>query len=230
MALINQSIPFQASNYYIGVLDIAGFEYFTVNSFEQFCINYCNEKLQKFFNDNILKNEQELYKREGLNVPEITFTDNQDIIELIESKANGIYTLLDEESKLPKPSAVHFTAEVHKAWSNHFRLGLPRSSRLKAHRTLRDEEGFLVRHFAGAVCYNTEQFIEKNNDALHASLEGLVQECENPLLKSLFPSGSSNATRGKLNFISVGSKFKTQLAELMEKLEKNVSFFLIILV
>ncbi|TMW48172.1 hypothetical protein DOY81_006742 [Sarcophaga bullata] len=226
VALINQSIPFQASNYYIGVLDIAGFEYFTVNSFEQFCINYCNEKLQKFFNDNILKNEQELYKREGLNVPEITFTDNQDIIELIESKANGIYTLLDEESKLPKPSPVHFTTEVHKAWSNHFRLGLPRSSRLKAHRTLRDEEGFLVRHFAGAVCYNTEQFIEKNNDALHASLEGLVQECENPLLKSLFPSGSSTATRGKLNFISVGSKFKTQLAELMEKLEKNGTNFI----
>lgn len=155
VALINQSIPFQASNFYIGVLDIAGFEYFTVNSFEQFCINYCNEKLQKFFNDNILKNEQELYKSEGLNVPEITFTDNQDIIDLIEAKANGVYTLLDEESKLPKPSAQHFTVEVHKAWSNHFRLGLPRSSRLKAHRTLRDEDGFLVRHFAGAVCYNT---------------------------------------------------------------------------
>ncbi|XP_037948993.1 myosin heavy chain 95F isoform X3 [Teleopsis dalmanni] len=220
VALINQSIPFKASNFYIGVLDIAGFEYFTVNSFEQFCINYCNEKLQKFFNDNILKNEQELYKREGLNVPEISFTDNQDIIDLIESKSNGIYTLLDEESKLPKPSASHFTTEVHKAWCNHFRLGLPRSSRLKAHRILRDEEGFLVRHFAGGVCYNTEQFIEKNNDALHASLEGLVQECENPLLKTLFPSGSTSP-RGKLNFISVGSKFKTQLAELMEKLEKN---------
>lgn len=157
--LINQSIPFKASSYYIGVLDIAGFEYFQVNSFEQFCINYCNEKLQKFFNDNILKNEQELYKREGLNVPEIKFTDNQDIIELIESKANGIYTLLDEESKLPKPSAMHFTDEVHKAWPGHFRLGFPRSSRLKAHRTLRDEEGFLVRHFAGAVCYKTVRII-----------------------------------------------------------------------
>lgn len=224
VALINQSIPFQASNFYIGVLDIAGFEYFTVNSFEQFCINYCNEKLQKFFNDNILKNEQELYKREGLNVPEISFTDNQDIIELIEAKSNGIFTLLDEESKLPKPSPSHFTAEVHKSWQNHYRLGLPRSSRLKAHRTLRDEEGFLVRHFAGAVCYNTEQFIEKNNDALHASLEGLVQECENPLLKQLFPSGSNTSVRGKLNFISVGSKFKTQLGELMEKLEQNVCF------
>lgn len=226
VSLINQNIPFQASSYYIGVLDIAGFEYFTVNSFEQFCINYCNEKLQKFFNDNILAAEQDLYKREGLNVPEIKFTDNQDIIELIESKSNGIFTLLDEESKLPKPSYAHFTSEVHGAWHGHFRLSLPRASRLKAHRVLRDDEGFLVRHFAGAVCYNTNQFIEKNNDALHASLEGLVQESENPLLKRLFASGKGTSTKGKLSFISVGSKFKTQLGELMDKLEKNGTNFI----
>lgn len=75
--------------------------------------------------------------------------------DLIESKSNGIFILLDEESKLPKPSFDHFTLEVHKAWNGHFRLSLPRTSRLKAHRTLRDEEGFLVRHFAGAVCYTT---------------------------------------------------------------------------
>lgn len=113
---------------------------------------------------------------------------------------------------------------MHTAWPNHYRIAYPRSSRLKAHRTLRDEEGFLIRHFAGAVVYNTNQFIEKNNDALHASLEGLVQESENPLLKSLFSSGGA-ATKGKLSFISVGSKFKTQLGELMEKLEKNGTNF-----
>ncbi|XP_031632480.1 myosin heavy chain 95F isoform X3 [Contarinia nasturtii] len=227
VANINQNIPFSSSTYYIGVLDIAGFEYFTVNSFEQFCINYCNEKLQKFFNDNILKHEQELYRREGLNVPEIQFTDNQDIIELIESKSKGIFILLDEESKLPKPSFNHFTLEVHKSWKGHFRLSLPRASKLKAHRTLRDEEGFLVRHFAGAVCYTTNQFIEKNNDALHASLEALVQESANPLIKMLFSGKNSNASsRGKLNFISVGSKFNAQLGELMEKLEKNGTNFI----
>ncbi|CAK1546257.1 unnamed protein product [Leptosia nina] len=154
---INTSIPFQASSYYIGVLDIAGFEYFQMNSFEQFCINYCNEKLQQFFNERILKNEQELYRREGLHVPEIRFVDNQDCIDLIESKNHGIFHILDEESKLPKPEFSHFTHAIHKELgANNSRLQVPRASRLKAHRTLRDDEGFLLRHFAGAVCYNTQ--------------------------------------------------------------------------
>ncbi|KAJ8921386.1 hypothetical protein NQ315_003002 [Exocentrus adspersus] len=221
---INQSIPFQTSSYYIGVLDIAGFEFFTVNSFEQFCINYCNEKLQQFFNERILKYEQELYKREGLNVPEITFVDNQDCIDVIETKNKGILTLLDEESKLPKPSYTHFTEEVHKTWSKEYRLGLPRSSKLKAHRSLRDDEGFLVRHFAGAVCYQTKHFIDKNNDALHASLEGIIQDSKNKLIQTLF--STSVAQKGKLTFISVGNKFKTQLAELMEKLRSNGTNFI----
>uniref|UniRef100_A0A336MXX1 CSON006069 protein n=1 Tax=Culicoides sonorensis TaxID=179676 RepID=A0A336MXX1_CULSO len=108
----------------------------------------------------------------------------------------------------------------------HFRISLPRASRLKSHRTLRDEEGFLVRHFAGAVCYNTNQFIEKNNDALHSSLEALVQECSNPLLKKLFEAKNSSTTKGKLSFISVGSKFKTQLSDLMQKLEQNGTNFI----
>lgn len=221
---INQSIPFQTSSYYIGVLDIAGFEFFTVNSFEQFCINYCNEKLQQFFNERILKHEQELYKREGLNVPEITYVDNQDCIDVIETKNKGILTLLDEESKLPKPSYTHFTEEVHKAWPKEYRLSLPRSSKLKAHRSLRDDEGFLVRHFAGAVCYQTKHFIDKNNDALHASLEGIIQDSKNKLIQTLF--STSMAQKGKLTFISVGNKFKTQLGELMEKLRSNGTNFI----
>lgn len=166
-----------------------------------------------------------MYKREGLNVPSINYTDNNDIIDLIESKASGIFTFLDEESKLPKPSYDHFTSTVHKQWQGHFRISYPRASKLKSHRSIRDEEGFLIRHFAGAVCYNTEQFIEKNNDALHSSLEALVQECNNPLLKNLFAAKGSSSSKGKLSFISVGSKFKTQLSELMEKLEQNGTSF-----
>ncbi|XP_046963537.1 myosin heavy chain 95F isoform X1 [Vanessa cardui] len=226
---INGSIPSSASAYYIGVLDIAGFEYFQMNSFEQFCINYCNEKLQQFFNERILKNEQELYKREGLNVPEIRFVDNQDCIDLIESKNHGVFHILDEESKLPKPEYGHFTNAVHKelGGSNaNARLQLPRASRLKAHRTLRDHEGFLLRHFAGAVCYNTSQFIEKNNDALHASLEFLVQESNNTLVQQLFETSDNNNAKGKLNFISVGAKFQSQLSQLMDKLKENGTNFI----
>lgn len=81
---------------------------------------------------------------------------------MIETKNNGIFTLLDEESKLPKPQYNHFTSEIYKHWANHFRLAFPRASRLKAHRGIRDDEGFLIRHFAGAVCYQTV-FINQNS-------------------------------------------------------------------
>lgn len=118
VARINKSIPFKASSYYIGVLDIAGFgeqicefiiklkytyknvsnkfflamftEYFQVNSFEQFCINYCNEKLQQFFNERILKYEQELYARESLDVPKISYVDNQDCIGTLKLKVEKL--------------------------------------------------------------------------------------------------------------------------------------------
>ncbi|GBL80058.1 Unconventional myosin-VI [Araneus ventricosus] len=223
---INKSIPFSSSSYYIGVLDIAGFEYFQVNSFEQFCINYCNEKLQQFFNERILKEEQTLYEKEGLNVRKIDYVDNQDCLELLESKGNGIFDLLDEESRLPKSSHTHFTSTVHARNNGHFRLDVPRKSKLKYHREIRDNEGFLIRHFAGAVCYETVSFIEKNNDALHASLESVILEAENNFVQNLFKNEStSQQTRGKLNFNSVGSKFRSQLQELMAKLRNTGTHF-----
>jgi len=80
--------------------------------------------------------------------------------DLIEAKGTGIFGILDEESKLPKPNAEHFTMEVHKKWAGHFRLALPRQSRLKAHRDTRDNEGFMIRHFAGGVCYRTVSHLE----------------------------------------------------------------------
>ncbi|XP_069956344.1 unconventional myosin-VI isoform X2 [Cherax quadricarinatus] len=224
---INQSIPFSSSSYYIGILDIAGFEYFPVNSFEQFCINYCNEKLQMFFNERILKEEQALYEKEGLGVRKISYVDNQDCIDVIEAKGSGIISLLDEESKLPKSSHTHFTAAVHNNHTNHFRLALPRKSKLRDHREIRDDEGFLIRHFAGAVCYQTAQFLEKNNDALHASLEALVQEAQNKFIQGLFAASvESHSARGKLSFISVASKFRSQLQELMDKLSSTGTNFI----
>uniref|UniRef100_A0A131YQE7 Myosin VI n=1 Tax=Rhipicephalus appendiculatus TaxID=34631 RepID=A0A131YQE7_RHIAP len=221
---INQSIPFSSSSHYIGVLDIAGFEYFQVNSFEQFCINYCNEKLQQFFNERILKEEQALYEREGLSVKKIEYVDNQDCIDLLEGKGTGIFDLLDEESKLPRSSHTHFTSVLHSTHPRHFRLAVPRKSKLRDHREITDDQGFLIRHFAGAVCYETAKFVEKNNDALHASLEGLVQETKNSFLRALFDVGEKQS-KGKLSFISVGSKFRSQLQALMHKLQQTGTHF-----
>ncbi|XP_043075152.1 myosin VIa isoform X3 [Puntigrus tetrazona] len=226
---INQCFPFDSSAHFIGVLDIAGFEYFEHNSFEQFCINYCNEKLQQFFNERILKEEQELYQREGLGVNEVHYVDNQDCIDLVEAKLVGILDILDEENRLPQPSDQHFTETVHSKHKDHFRLTVPRKSKLTVHRNVRDDEGFIIRHFAGAVCYETTQFVEKNNDALHMSLASLVSESRDKFIGELFEnSNHSKDTKqkaGKLSFISVGNKFKTQLNILLEKLHSTGSSF-----
>ncbi|XP_020855853.1 unconventional myosin-VI isoform X2 [Phascolarctos cinereus] len=228
---VNQCFPFETSSFFIGVLDIAGFEYFEHNSFEQFCINYCNEKLQQFFNERILKEEQELYQKEGLGVNEVHYVDNQDCIDLIEAKLVGVLDILDEENRLPQPSDQHFTAVVHQKHKDHFRLTIPRKSKLTIHRNIRDDEGFIIRHFAGAVCYETTQFVEKNNDALHMSLESLICESRDKFIRELFESSTNNnkdtkQKAGKLSFISVGNKFKTQLNLLLEKLRSTGSSFI----
>ncbi|XP_042543024.1 unconventional myosin-VI isoform X1 [Dipodomys spectabilis] len=227
---VNQCFPFETSSYFIGVLDIAGFEYFEHNSFEQFCINYCNEKLQQFFNERILKEEQELYQKEGLGVNEVHYVDNQDCIDLIEVKLVGILDILDEENRLPQPSDQHFTSAVHQKHKDHFRLTIPRKSKLAVHRNLRDDEGFIIRHFAGAVCYETTQFVEKNNDALHMSLESLICESRDKFIRELFESSTNNKDTkqkaGKLSFISVGNKFKTQLNLLLDKLRSTGASFI----
>ncbi|XP_059124270.1 unconventional myosin-VI isoform X4 [Peromyscus eremicus] len=228
---VNQCFPFETSSYFIGVLDIAGFEYFEHNSFEQFCINYCNEKLQQFFNERILKEEQELYQKEGLGVNEVHYVDNQDCIDLIEVKLVGILDILDEENRLPQPSDQHFTSAVHQKHKEHFRLTIPRKSKLAVHRNLRDDEGFIIRHFAGAVCYETTQFVEKNNDALHMSLESLICESRDKFIRALFESSTNNnkdtkQKAGKLSFISVGNKFKTQLNLLLDKLRSTGASFI----
>lgn len=225
--VINKSIPFVESSYYIGVLDIAGFEYFKINSFEQFCINYCNEKLQQVFNQRVLKEEQILYEREGLGLKQISFIDNQDCIDLLEAKSIGIFDLLDEENKLPRPSVIHFTESVHNQNKSHFRLALPRKSKLKYDRELRDDEGFIIRHYAGAVCYQTSLFLEKNNDALHNSLHNLISESKNDLIRQLFPAQVQNSKNSsKLTFLSVGGKFRSQLNELMNKLNSTGTHFI----
>uniref|UniRef100_A0A668UVJ2 Unconventional myosin-VI n=1 Tax=Oreochromis aureus TaxID=47969 RepID=A0A668UVJ2_OREAU len=217
---VNQCFPFDSSANFIGVLDIAGFGQYHNNN------NNKTSEFQGFYRER----EQELYQREGLGVNEVHYVDNQDCIDLVEAKVVGILDILDEENRLPQPSDQHFTDTVHNKHKNHFRLTVPRKSKLTVHRNVRDDEGFIIRHFAGAVCYETTKFVEKNNDALHMSLECLISESKDRFVRELFENSNNSKDvkqkAGKLSFISVGNKFKTQLNILLDKLRSTGSSFI----
>jgi myosin-5 len=142
---------------FIGVLDIYGFEHFAKNSFEQFCINYANEKLQQEFNAHVFKLEQEEYVREKIDWQFIDFADNQPCIDLIEGKL-GILSLLDEESRLPMGSDEQFVTKLHHNYSGdkHKFYKKPRFGK----------SSFTVCHYAVDVTYESDGFIEKNRDTV----------------------------------------------------------------
>lgn len=142
---------------FIGVLDIYGFEHFAKNSFEQFCINYANEKLQQEFNAHVFKLEQEEYMREQIDWTFIDFADNQPCIDLIEGKL-GILSLLDEESRLPMGSDEQFVTKLHHNYSGdkHKFYKKPRFGK----------SAFTVCHYAVDVTYESDGFIEKNRDTV----------------------------------------------------------------
>ena len=147
----------QQMNTFIGVLDIYGFEHFAKNSFEQFCINYANEKLQQEFNQHVFKLEQEEYMREEIDWTFIDFSDNQPCIDLIEGKL-GILALLDEESRLPMGSDEQFVTKLH----HHFA-----ADKQKFYKKPRfGKSAFTVCHYALDVTYESDGFIEKNRDTV----------------------------------------------------------------
>jgi myosin-6 len=223
---INAALPFKDSSYYIGVLDIAGFEYFDVNSFEQFCINYCNEKLQGYFNEKVLKQEQEIYLKEGIKVEAIEYLSNEDCIQLLEDPKTGIFNLLDEESKNPSANDKKFTTTLHEKFLKHPKFGSPKKSPLKSQQKLNNDEAFLIRHYAGAVAYSTAGFLEKNNDAFNPDLEELLLTSKDKFIVKVVSASTEKSSKGKLTYVSVGEKFKRQLKELLDKLEKTKSHFI----
>ncbi|KAF2731226.1 hypothetical protein EJ04DRAFT_579291 [Polyplosphaeria fusca] len=142
---------------FIGVLDIYGFEHFAKNSFEQFCINYANEKLQQEFNQHVFKLEQEEYLREQIDWTFIDFADNQPCIELIEGKL-GVLSLLDEESRLPMGSDEQFVTKLHHNFAG---------DKQKFYKKPRfGKSAFTVCHYAVDVTYESDGFIEKNRDTV----------------------------------------------------------------
>jgi len=210
----------------IGVLDIFGFESFTTNSFEQICINYCNEALQQQFNTFVLKNEQEEYEREGIEWSFIEFPENQDVLDLIEKRGTGILSILDDQCRAPGTSDKSFALDIYKKCQGQARFEASRKQTATLH--------FSVQHYAGPVEYTTAGFTEKNRDELPKEAIELLANSMNPFIQKLADildvsstTDAANATPFKLRRIesssvsrtTVGGQFRRQLRELRSKID-----------
>ncbi|XP_059575215.1 unconventional myosin-Ia isoform X3 [Alligator mississippiensis] len=210
----------------MGVLDIYGFEIVKDNSFEQFIINYCNEKLQQIFILMTLKEEQEEYFREGIAWTPVTFFDNGIICDLIESGKGGILALLDEECLRPGTvSPATFLAKLDQAFGNHKHY---ESRKSQSDRRITDTSlpstCFRVHHYAGKVTYNATGFIEKNMDQLYRGLAQAMWQAKHTLLRSLFPDGDPKKASLKMP-PTAGFQFKASISTLMKNLySKNPNY------
>ncbi|CAO2814085.1 unnamed protein product [Amaranthus hypochondriacus] len=209
----------------ISILDIYGFESFDKNSFEQFCINYANERLQQHFNRHLFKLEQEEYIQDGIDWTKVEFEDNQACLNLFEKKPLGLLSLLDEESTFPNGTDLTF--------ANKLKQHLKSNSCFIGER----EKAFTVSHYAGEVTYDTTGFLEKNRDLMHLDSVQLLSSCkmslpqkfasnmlvqsEKPVVGPLFKSGGADSQK-----LSVATKFKSQLFQLMQRLENTTPHFI----
>ncbi|ONK68595.1 uncharacterized protein A4U43_C05F13770 [Asparagus officinalis] len=194
----------------IGVLDIYGFESFKANSFEQFCINFTNEKLQQHFNQHVFKMEQEEYTKEQIDWSYIEFVDNQDVLDLIEKKPGGIIALLDEACMFPKSTHETFSQKLYQTFKVHKRFVKPKLSRTD----------FTICHYAGEVLYQSDQFLDKNKDYVVAEHQELLSASKCSFVSGLFPPQAEESSKTS-KFSSIGSRFKLQLQSLMETLNST---------
>ncbi|KAM7251120.1 hypothetical protein ACFE04_023003 [Oxalis oulophora] len=197
----------------INIVDIYGFESFKKNSFEQFCINYANERLQQHFIRHLFKLEQEDYETDGIDWTKVDFEDNDECLNLFEKKPLGLISLLDEESNFPKATDLTFADKVEQ--------------HLSQNTCFKGERGtaFTVSHYAGQVIYDTSGFLEKNRDPVHSDLIELLLSCTSQFLQ-LFASQVSNRSRARDSKQTVGTKFKGQLFKLMYQLENTTPHFI----
>uniref|UniRef100_A0A8D3CNQ3 Myosin, heavy chain 11b, smooth muscle n=1 Tax=Scophthalmus maximus TaxID=52904 RepID=A0A8D3CNQ3_SCOMX len=216
---------------FLGILDIAGFEIFEDNSFEQLCINYTNERLQQLFNHTMFILEQEEYKREGIQWSFIDFgLDLQPCIELIERPNNppGILALLDEECWFPKATDISFVDKLLNTHTGHVKFSKP-----KQHK---DKLMFTVMHYAGKVDYNAANWLTKNMDPLNDNVTTLLSNSSSNFIQDLWKdadrvvgletmtkmSESSVPTKSKKGmFRTVGQLYKESLGKLMTTLHNT---------
>ncbi|XP_055702055.1 myosin heavy chain, muscle isoform X16 [Phlebotomus papatasi] len=221
----------QKRQHFIGVLDIAGFEIFDYNGFEQLCINFTNEKLQQFFNHHMFVLEQEEYQREGIEWTFIDFgMDLQSCIELIE-KPMGILSILEEESMFPKATDQTFAEKLN---TNHLGKSAP-FQKPKPPKPGCQAAHFAIGHYAGVVPYNITGWLEKNKDPLNDTVVDQLKKSSNKLLVEIFAdhpgqSGGGEQAKGGRGkkgggFATVSSSYKEQLNNLMTTLRSTQPHF-----
>ncbi|XP_029431983.1 myosin-11 isoform X2 [Rhinatrema bivittatum] len=218
---------------FLGILDIAGFEIFEINSFEQLCINYTNEKLQQLFNHTMFILEQEEYQREGIEWNFIDFgLDLQPCIELIERPNNppGVLALLDEECWFPKATDISFVEKLCQEQGNHCKFQKPKQ--------LKDKTLFTLVHYAGKVDYNASAWLTKNMDPLNDNVTSLLNQSSDKFVADLWKdvdrivgldqmakmteSSLPSASKTKKGmFRTVGQLYKEQLTKLMTTLRNT---------
>jgi myosin heavy subunit len=211
---------------FVGVLDIFGFECFKMNSFEQLCINFTNERLQQFFNQFVFKLEEQLYEREGIAWDPLDFPDNQDSVEILQKRGDGVFAMLDEECVVPGGSDSGFCNKLIKKYKGHRRFDEIRTK----------PTWFVIKHFAGPVQYATEGFLDKNKDQLNTDIIDVMASSSEPLLAKLFVEDAKYAKKPveeapsgggkKKKIYTVSAEFKDQLTSLMDIVDATEPHFI----
>ncbi|KAJ3205417.1 Unconventional myosin-Ie [Entophlyctis luteolus] len=207
-ALASLSRGIGAQSLCIGVLDIFGFEIFDKNGFEQFCINYVNERLQQIFIELTLKSEQEEYQREGIQWTPIDFFNNKVVVDLIESKRPpGVMAVLDDIC-----STMHAQVEgADVKFVQKLDMACSQNKHFKG-----QQNHFIISHYAGSVTYDCDGFTEANKDTLFKDLIALMQSTTNPFIRTLFPEVIDELDKKRPTTVS--HKIKNQSQELVDTL------------
>lgn len=211
-------------NTVIGVLDIYGFEIFDNNSFEQFCINYCNEKLQQLFIELVLKQEQEEYMREGIQWQHVDYFNNKVICDLVELSHKGVFAILDEAClNVGKVTDEMFLDAMSIKLGKHDRFSCRKLS--PADKSLEHNRDFRIKHYAGDVTYSVQGFIDKNKDTLFMDFKRLLYNSSNPVIKDMWPEGSQSVTQTTKRPITAGTSFKNSMISLVANLASKIPFY-----